>query len=69
MLHLKFESIYTEVDRQGNSRRWENRFEATGSGQEVCMALDHLLGRVSLPGTQPFEIPQGVRRQLLTNSF
>lgn len=65
MLWVKFESIYTEVDRSGNQRRQEHRFEATGSGREVCMALECLMTQVQLPGTKPLELPYDVRNHLL----
>lgn len=65
MLHVRFESIYTETDRYGNMRRWENRFEAMGTGEEVCMVLDHLVDKVQLPGTQPIGLFSDVRNKLL----
>lgn len=53
MVWVKFESIYTETDRHGNMRRWENRFEAIGSASEVCLVLNTVMNRVRLPGTSP----------------
>jgi len=50
MLRVRLESIYTETDRHGNSRRWEQRLEAEGESQEVCSLLNTLMDRVELPG-------------------
>jgi len=50
MLKVEFESIYTETDRYGNSRCWENRFKAMGEGYEVRELISDLLNKSSLPG-------------------
>lgn len=50
MLWVKFESIYTETDRFGNQRRWENRLEASGEHFEVRGLLDDLMKKSRLPG-------------------
>ena len=66
MLWVKFESIYTETDRYGNQRKLENRFEAAGSGHEVCMVLENLMNRVQLPGIKPLGIPSDIEKYLLS---
>lgn len=57
MVWVKFESIYTEIDRFGNCRRLENRFEALGSAFEVCQVIDSVMNQVQLPGTKQYGLP------------
>ncbi len=57
---VKFESIYTETDMYGNQRRWENRFEAVGTAQEVCYLVDNLIRKIGLPGTRSIGLPYDV---------
>lgn len=65
MLWVRLESIYTETDRFGNTRRWENRLEASGSGDEVIRLLERLSSRKNLPGFDPIVIPGSLKGLLL----
>jgi len=65
MVWVKLESIYTETDRFGNSRRWENRLEAGGQSHEVCALLNTLMYRVELPGVGRKRVSYNFERYLL----
>ena len=69
MLHVKFSSKYTEIDRQGNTRIQENSFEATGSYHEVADFTFNLMERTELPGIRPLSLSGRVRSHLLENKF
>jgi hypothetical protein len=66
MLYVKFESIYREIDKHGNQRSFENRFESSGTGSEVCNLLNTILPRIQLPGTIPIQLPREIDKYLLS---
>lgn len=65
MIRVKFTSSYTETDRCGNQRRWQNSVEAQGSGSEVNRLLGNLMSSSRLPGINPLLLSRDVNQYLL----
>jgi hypothetical protein len=64
MIWVKFESIYTEIDRYGNQRKWEKRFETKGEAHEVSWFLRNTTEFLEIPGTTRVQIPEDLRKLL-----
>ena len=63
-MRVRFESIYTETDRHGNTRRWENRLEAEGERYEISGLLADLKRHSSLPGLTPLFLDKKYQKYL-----
>lgn len=66
---VKFETIYTEIDRFGNSRRFENRFEASGETYEISNLVNLLLKSNKLPGMTPLNSINQVNNKLIDYNY
>ena len=67
-MYVKLETIYTEIDRHGNTRRFENRFEADGDPKEICFVMSELLSSNKLPGTTPLGELNYINNYLTSNT-
>ena len=55
MARVQFESIYTETNRYGDTRRFEKRAIIDGSATEICMIVSSISTIGQLPGTEPVD--------------